>query len=81
VFVILDTRAALVFCPTVPFSIKAARFHTDRVSSLIHWRHVQAAQRATTDISNDLLAADAGAFFFQCPGLDLLVGRTTAPVI
>jgi hypothetical protein len=30
VFVIFDTRAVFVFCPAVPFSIKAARFHRHR---------------------------------------------------
>jgi hypothetical protein len=58
VFVTLDMRAVLIFCPTDPFSIEAARFHTDRISSRIPWRHVHAAPRATTDINNDLLAPD-----------------------
>jgi hypothetical protein len=41
VFVIFDTIAVFVFCPAVLFSIKAAWFHTDRISSRIPRRHVR----------------------------------------
>jgi hypothetical protein len=47
VFVIFDTCAVFVFCPAVLFSIKAAWFHTDRISNRIPRRHVRQGRSCT----------------------------------
>ena len=55
-FVIFDMRAVFGFCPAVLFSIKAARFHTDRISSRLPRRHVRAVSTLTAAHHTDALS-------------------------